>query len=245
MNQGPQQIPLELELRPAFGKADFLVSSSNSDAVRLLSGWLDWPGRHMALVGPARAGKTHLAHVWMQESGAQLFLATRLDDTIVERLTGKDRVVIEGVDGLATLPPAQRRTAEKALFHLYNLAMAHGAWLLLTGRMAPGHWSLGMPDLASRLAALPIARVAPPDDALLSSLMVKLFSDRQLLVPPGVIQYLSQRIERSFTAVESAVNMLDNLSLTRKKPVTRAMVAEILGAAREQGGTAPPQAPQD
>jgi chromosomal replication initiation ATPase DnaA len=100
---------------------------------------------------------------------------------------------------------------------------------LLTGRAAPGRWPVETPDLASRLAALPIARIDPPDDALLSSLMVKLFADRQLLVAPDVISYLSLRIERSFAAAEAAVDALDRLSLEHKKPVTRAMAASLLG----------------
>jgi chromosomal replication initiation ATPase DnaA len=232
VNQGAQQIPLDLDPRPALGKADYLVSSSNSEAVRLLSGWRDWPNRHMALAGPARAGKTHLAHVWMQESGAQLFPAIELDDSAAERLSGNSQVVIEDIDTLDKLPQLQRLAAEKALFHLYNLAMAEGVWLLLTGRTAPGRWPLETPDLASRMAALPCARIASPDDDLLSSLMVKLFADRQLKVAPGVIQYLTLRIERSFSAVENTVEALDHLSLTRKKPVTRAMAAEVIGTGR-------------
>jgi len=225
-----RQIPLSLDHRPALGKADFLVSASNSDAVRLLSGWRDWPRRHMALTGPARAGKTHLAHVWMHESGAQLMPAAHLDDAAAERMAGHGHVVVEDVEALATLDATRRRAAEKALFHLYNLATAEGAWLLVTGREAPGRWPVETPDLASRLAALPVARVAAPDDTLLSSLMVKLFADRQLQVAPGVIQYLSKRIERSCVAVEATVAALDRLSLERKKPVTRAMAAEVLGA---------------
>ena len=86
MNPVPRQMPLMLEHRPALGKTDFLVSASNAEAVRLLSGWRDWPRRHLALVGPARAGKTHLAHVWMRESGAELLPAARLDDAAAERL---------------------------------------------------------------------------------------------------------------------------------------------------------------
>ena len=236
MNPVPRQMPLMLEHRPALGRADLLVSASNSEAVRLLSGWRDWPRRHMALVGPARAGKTHLAHVWMQESGAELLPAARLDDAAAERLARHGRAVIEDADRLVTLDPAHRRAAEKALFHLYNLAAAEGGWLLLTGRAAPGRWPVETPDLASRLAALPIARVAPPDDTLLSSLMVKLFADRQLQVAPEVIQYLSRRIERSFAAVEGTVGALDRLSLARQKPVTRAMAAEVLGASAGAGG---------
>jgi len=236
MNPDPRQMPLMLDHRPALGRADFLVSASNSQALRLLSGWRDWPRRHLALVGPARSGKTHLAHVWMRESGAELLPAARLDDAAAERLARRGHVVIEDVDALASLDPAPRRAAEKALFHLYNLAAAEGAWLLLTGRAAPGRWPVETPDLASRLAALPIARVAPPDDTLLSSLMVKLFADRQLQVAPGVIQYLARRIERSFSAVEDAVSALDRLSLARQRPVTRAMAAEVLGSGSGAGG---------
>ncbi|MHA1527498.1 MAG: chromosomal replication initiator DnaA [Alphaproteobacteria bacterium] len=225
----PRQMPLMLDHRPALGRADLLVSASNSDAVRLLSEWRDWPRRHLALVGPARAGKTHLAHVWMQESGAQLLPAARLDEDAVVRLARHGKAVIEDVDALSSLEPTRRRAVEGALFHLYNMAAAEGAWLLLTGRAAPGRWPVETPDLASRLAALPVARVAPPDDTLLSSLMVKLFADRQLQVGPDVIRYLSRRIERSFSAVEGAVAALDRLSLARQKPVTRAMAAEVLG----------------
>lgn len=230
MNASPRQMPLMLDHRPALGKAEFLVSASNADAVRLLSGWRDWPRRHLALTGPARAGKTHLAHVWMHECGAELLPASRLDDAAAERLVRHGKAVVEDVDALVTLEPARRRAVEKALFHLYNLAAAEGAWLLLTGLAAPGRWPVETPDLASRLAALPIARVDPPDDALLSSLMVKLFADRQLQVAPEVIRYLSLRIERSFAAAESTVEALDRLSLERKKPVTRTMAAELLGA---------------
>ena len=233
MTSVPRQLPLMLDHRAALGRADLLVSASNSDAVRLLSGWRDWPGRHLALVGPARAGKTHLAHVWMHQSGAQMLPAARLDEAAVERLARHGKAVIEDVDALASLEPGRRRAAEGALFHLYNLAAAEGGWLLLTGRDAPGRWPLEMPDLTSRLAALPVARVAPPDDALLSSLMVKLFADRQLQVAPAVIRYLALRIERSFSAAEDAVAALDRLSLARQRPVTRVLAAEVLGA----GGT--------
>lgn len=236
MIASPRQMPLLLDHRPALGRADFLVSDSNAAAVRHLAGWRDWPRRHLALTGPARAGKTHLAHVWMHECGAELLPAARLDDAAAARLARHGKVVIEDVDALATLEPARRLAAEKALFHLYNLAAAEGGWLLLTGRAAPGRWPVETPDLASRLAALPVARVDPPDDALLSSLMVKLFADRQLQVAPEVIRYLALRIERSCAAAEATVKALDRLSLERQKPVTRGMAAQLLDADLEGRG---------
>ena len=233
------QLPLVLGHRPALGRDDFLVSGSNADAARLVADWRAWPGRRLALVGPPRAGKTHLAHVWMHEAGALRIAAADLDDATAERLARHGRAVVEDVEALAGLEPAPRRAAEEALFHLLNLAAAEGAWLLLTGRDAPARWPVATPDLASRLAALPVARLAPPDDTLLSSVMVKLFADRQLHVGPDVIKFLVRRIERSFAAVEDAVEALDRRSLALKRPVTRAMAAdyvESIGAGSADGG---------
>jgi chromosomal replication initiation ATPase DnaA len=229
MMAAPRQIPLALDHRPALGRAAFLVSGSNAAAVAALDGWRGWPGRRLALIGPARSGKTHLAHVWMRESGAEWIAAADLNDAAAQRLARHGCAVVEDADALAGLEPGRRRVAETALFHLWNLAAAEGAWLLVTGREAPGRWRVETPDLRSRLAALPVARLAPPDDTLLSSVLVKLFADRQIHVGPGVVAYLARRIERSFAAAEAAVAALDRLSLERKKPVTRVLAAEFLG----------------
>ena len=229
MSVVPKQLPLALAHRPALGRSAFMVSPSNAAAVAAIDGWRDWPGRRMALVGPARSGKTHLAHVWMHEAAAHSISAPMLDDASAERLAGQGQVVVEDADTVATLEPRHRQAAETALFHLWNLAAAGECWLLVTGREAPGRWEIQTPDLYSRLASLPLARLAAPDDMLLSSILVKLFEDRQLKVGPGVIGYLVRRIERSFAAAESAVAALDGLSLSRKRPVTRALASEVYG----------------
>jgi len=230
MSRAPRQMPLSLDFRPALGRSDFLVSGSNVEAVRLVSAWREWPGRRLGLSGPPRSGKTHLAHVWIQESGALCVAATDLDDAGVERLIGHSCAVVEDVHELARLDPGRRYVAEQALFHLWNLAAAEGLRLMLTGRDAPARWRIDLPDLASRLSALPLARLAAPDDTLLSSLMVKLFADRQLHVRPDVVRDVLRRVERSCAAVEAAVAALDRLSLERRRAVNRAMVSELFGA---------------
>lgn len=237
MMAAPRQIPLALDHRPALGRSAFLVSGSNAAAVAVLDGWPGWPGRRLALTGPARSGKTHLARVWMQESGADCVAAADLDDAAALRLARHGRAVVEDADALAALCPGRRRETETALFHLWNVMAAEGGWLLVTGRDVPGRWPVETPDLRSRLSALPVARLAPPDDTLLSSVMVKLFADRQIHVRPEVVTYLARRIERSFAAAEAAVATLDRLSLERKKPVTRVMAAEMLDAGAGSGVT--------
>lgn len=233
----PRQATFTLEHRPALGRDAFLVSEANCTAVAALDNWRDWPGRRMALVGPPRSGKTHLVHVWMQETGAEAIPAADLGGMTAAQVVESGHVVVEDADALAALGPEQRIAAETALFHVFNLAAAEGSYLLVTGREAPGRWQFDIPDLRSRMSALPVARLEPPDDTLLSSILVKLFSDRQVRVRPEAVAYVARRIERSFAAAEAAVTALDRLALERKKPVTRALAAEIFGAgAMEEAG---------
>lgn len=235
MTAAPRQTAFALDHRPALGRSAFLISDANRSAVAALDNWRGWPGRRMALVGPPRSGKTHLAHVWMQETGAKTVPASALEDETAARMVECGHMVIEDADTLAALDPAARSGPETALFHLCNLAAAEGCYLLITGREAPGRWHFETPDLRSRMAALPVAWLAPPDDALLSSVLIKLFSDRQLHVGPDAVAYIARRIERSFAAAEAAVAGLDRLSLERKKPVTRMLAAEMFGAGTGEG----------
>lgn len=229
MSPPGRQIALDLAPRPALGRADFLVSRANAEAVAMIDAWRDWPGGRLALVGPASAGKTHLAHVWLAESGAALVGAAELGQAGVPALVARGAVVVEDADRLARLGGAARRAAEGALFHLLNLMAAEGGRVLVTGRTPPSVWEILTPDLASRLQSLPLVRIAAPDDALLSSILVKLFADRQLPVGPDVVEYLVQRLDRSFAAAERAVAGLDAMSLGQRRRVTRRLAAEYLG----------------
>ena len=107
------------------------------------------------------------------------------------------------------------------------------AFLLITARAAPASWSVALPDLASRLRAIPTVALSAPDDALLRAVLVKLFADRQLAVDESLVSYLATRIERSFAAARAAVEALDREALRLKRPVTRALAAEFLALLRE------------
>ncbi|MEM1383985.1 MAG: DnaA/Hda family protein [Pseudomonadota bacterium] len=218
------QFTLSLPHREVLGREDFLCSEANAEALAIVEAWEQWPGRRLALIGPPRSGKTHLAHVWMAATGAVVAEARTLGLADPAPLAAARFVVVENADRLG-----DARTAEDALFHLYNLMAAEGGHLLLTARSAPTAWPLATPDLASRVQSLALARIQPPDDTLLSSVLIKLFRDRQIDVSPDVVRFLAKRMDRSFAAAESIVAKLDGLSLTRKRPVTRAMAAEVLG----------------
>jgi chromosomal replication initiation ATPase DnaA len=217
-----RQLGLNLPGRTALDRDAFLVAPSNAVAIGMIDGWRDWADGKLVLIGPEGSGKTHLAHVWADMAGARIAAATSLTEPQVPDLaTGP--LVVEDVPRIAGDAAAQT-----ALFHLHNMMLADGHPLLLTGKGAVPQWGLSLPDLVSRLQGATAATLEPPDDALLSALLVKLLADRQLTPKADVVPYLLSRMDRSFTAAIDLVRRLDAASLAQKRPITRHLAAQVL-----------------
>lgn len=215
----PRQLALALDHTANLTRDDFLPGPSNENALALLDRWPDWPARMLALVGPEGSGKSHLASIWAKESGARFMSARALTVDALPEALATGALVLEDC--------AAEDLDERALFHLLNLVREDDGWLLLTTRSAPTSWTIALPDLASRLRAMPVASLAMPDEALLRAVMVKLFADRQLAVDEALIAYLLPRIGRSFVAARDAVDDLDREALQRGRPVNRTLAAEL------------------
>lgn len=215
----PRQLALALDHAANLTRDDFLPGPSNENALALLDRWPDWPARVLALVGPEGSGKSHLASIWATQSGARFMSARALTVDALPEALATGALVLEDC--------SPEDLDERALFHLLNLVREHEGWLLLTTRAAPTSWTVALPDLTSRLRAMPVISLAMPDEALLRAVMVKLFADRQLAVDEALIAYLLPRIGRSFAAARDAVDTLDREALQRGRPVNRTLAAEL------------------
>jgi chromosomal replication initiation ATPase DnaA len=215
----PRQLAFALPHTESLSRDDFLEGPGNAAAVDLIDRWPDWPGRVVMLVGDSGSGKSHLASIWAANAGARSTTARSLTADAVPGALATGALVIEDL--------APSEIDERALFHLLNLARQEEADVLMTARTQPAGWSLQLPDLQSRLRAVPIVALAPPDDGLLRALIVKLCMDRQLSVDEALVSYVASRIERSFAAARAAVELLDAEALRLRRPVTRALAAEL------------------
>ena len=222
MPPAPQQLTLDLALRPALDAEDFLVSASNAAAIAVVDAWPDWQHWAVVVSGPEGAGKSHLANVWRSRSGAACVEADAFDEMAVQQLVDAKAIVVENLE--------RGVREQKALFHALNLAREHKYSILLTSRTAPGDLDIELPDLRSRLRALPHVAIEPPDEALLHGLLVKLFADRQLTVEPQLIAHLVRHMERSASAAQSLVAEIDRRALETHRKVSRALATEVLAA---------------
>lgn len=218
-----RQLILDLPVRQARGRDDFFVAPPNALALAALDKTEGWPQGRMLLLGPEGAGKSHLAAIWAEAHDAPIIAACDLTEDTAPAAARKGAVVIEDAHRIG-----DHANAQEALFHLHNLMQAEGGHLLLTAVTPPRDWGLTLADLASRMEATAIARIGPPDDALLSAVLVKLFSDRQTKVPQNLIPWLVAHMDRSFACARRLVEVLDARAVAEGRPITRTMAVEVL-----------------
>jgi len=216
----PRQLAFTLPHAESLTRDNFLEGPVNAAALGLIESWPEWPARTMLLVGPEGSGKSHLAAIWAEQAGARSTTAQALTAASVPDALATGALVIEAIK------PAD--FAERALFPLLHLAREEQAYVLITARVPPSAINVELRDLRSRLRALTVVSLAEPDDLLLRALIVKFCADRQLAVDESVVNYLATRIERSYAAARQAVDRLDREALRLGRPVTRALVAELL-----------------
>ena len=216
----PRQLAFVLPHEESLTRDNFLEGPANEAALALIEAWPEWPSRTMWLAGPEGAGKSHLAAIWADASGARISAAHALSPANVPGALATGALVVEDLRA--------NDFDERALFHLLNLAREDAAFVLITARELPTAFEIELKDLRSRLRALPVVSVLPPDDQLFRALIIKLCADRQLTVDEAVVSYLANRIERSYAAARDTVALLDREALRLGRPITRALAAEIL-----------------
>src|SRR4030088_1413303 len=137
----PRQLAFALPHAKSLTRDNFLEGPANAAGLALVDAWPEWPNRIMLLVGPEGSGKSHLAAIWADESGARSISAHALPAAAVPGALATAALVVED------LKPGD--FDERALFHLMNLAREDQAFVLMTARIAPSAFEVELRDLRS------------------------------------------------------------------------------------------------
>ena len=209
-----QQLPLEIRFPRVSGRDDFIVSECNRLAAEWIDHWPNWPkpGHSLNIVGSEMAGKSHLAAIWQEVSGASL---CNNPESLSKALKIEDikLFILDNFHDCGTWP-------EETLFHLFNRCDQEYGGLLILSKTPVTQMNWHLADLGSRMRGVATASISPPDDALMLALLEKYFTDRQLIAPASMLAYLIARMERSFNAIQKIGATIDRLSISEKKPLS-------------------------
>lgn len=222
--ESSMQIPFDLGHRTAHAREYFLIAPNNQDAVAWLDLWPEWPAPIIILYGPKASGKSHLAAVWCEKTHAACIdIKTLSQGSAGEIAQQCEHLILDDADSIIG-----DLSREKGLFHLYNIFKEEKRSILMIMEEAPVRRAFELPDLASRLRAAPAVAIREPDDQLMSVLLVKQFSDRQLRIGADVIHYILPRIERSFEAVQDLVSRADEKALIEKRSISIGLMRDVI-----------------
>ena len=219
-----EQLSFSWNMPENLGQNDFISMSAHQHALQWLHAWQEWPEsprlRGGIIVGPAASGKTHLIQIWAEQIQA-------VQPTDLTQLHAIPENAVVWLD--SPLHALQHSSlAQESVFHLCNRLAEGNGRLLLSERSAPARWQDIVADVTSRLSALPVIMIAPPDDALIQNLLIKHFADRQIRVNEDVIHYLTPRIERSYQKILDIVILIDQFALQNQQKITLSLVRKVL-----------------
>ena len=213
------QLILKFPSHQAYKKEDFYVSPSNQEAYDFINSWPKWLKRTVNIFGPSGSGKSHLASILKSKTSCLQIETKKLSDEIFFKFKAKEALIIENFD---------RKVSEKLLFSLWNIALQDNKYLLITSKEPINSFKFKLRDLTSRVTSSLIIGINLPSDDLISVILAKNFSDKQIKVEKKHIDYIIKRIDRSYEKISQFILILDKYSLKKGSPFGLKLIKEVL-----------------
>ena len=213
------QLILKFPSHRAYKKEDFYVSPSNQEAYDFINNWPKWIKRTVNIFGPSGSGKSHLVSMLKNKTSHLEIEAKNLDDEIFFKFKTKEALIIENID---------EKISEKLLFSLWNTILQDNKYLLITSQKPINSFNFKLPDLVSRINSSLVIGINLPSDDLISVILAKNFSDKQIKVEKKHIDYIIKRIDRSYEKISQFILTLDKYSLKKGTPFNLKLIKEVL-----------------
>ena len=213
------QLLLDFDIKSNFNNHDYYVSESNYFAFNLIDKWPKWEKRILNISGEKFSGKTHLANIFKLKSSALFLSENQINDDLFKKIKLHESIIVDGFSNSID---------EKLTYAILNLVDQDSKYLLINSETPLGEINFKLPDLASRSKNLLHAKIDPPDDDLIFAIILKNFSDRQIKLEKKIIEFIINRIDRSYSKISEFIYKIDELSLKKKKPINLKTIKEIL-----------------
>ena len=213
------QLILRFPTNKVYLKEDFYVSSSNQEAYDFINSWPKWIKKIANIFGPPGSGKTHMVSILKSKTSTLEIQSGALNDKTFFEFKTKEALIIENLN---------EKISENLLFSLWNTALQDNKYLLTTSDKPISAYRFKLSDLKSRVNSCISFGIKLPSDDLISVILAKNFSDKQIKVEKKHIDYIIKRIDRSYEKISQFISILDKYSLKKGSPFSLKLIKEVL-----------------
>ena len=213
------QLLLDFNYKNNFNNHDFYVSKSNFFAYSIIEKWPKWEKRIVNISGEKFSGKSHLANIFKSKTKALILNNKQIDDDIFKKIKLHDCLIIDDFEN---------NINEKLIYSVFNIVDQDNKFLLVNSIKPINEITFNLPDMRSRSKNCLFAKIENPDDELIFAIIIKNFSDRQIKLEKKIIEFIINRIERSYSKIYEFIYKVDEISLKKKKPINLKTIKEIL-----------------
>ena len=201
-------------------ESDFFVSSSNKHVYDFLNSWPKWENNLINIFRENCTGKSHLINIFIKKFKGIIFNANSFGNENLSSLSLYQNIILENLD---------EKKNEKLIYSLINTVQQSNKYLIITTLKPISEIDFNLIDLKSRAKIFLIQNIKKPDDELIYALLIKNLSDRQIIIEKKLINYVVNRIHRSYSKIFDFIYKIDEMSLKKKKSINTNLIKEILG----------------
>ena len=213
------QLLLNLNHKQNFNENDFYISKSNFFAYQIIQNWPKWEKNILNIYGEKSSGKTHLSDIFLSKNKGIKIESNELKDETFKELKLHQNIVLDNYNN---------NIEERLMYSLLNFADHDNKFLLINSILPINEMMYELKDIKSRSKNCLFAKIDSPDDDLIFALILKKFSDRQIKIDKKLIDFITKRIDRSYSKISEFIYKVDELSLKKKKPINIKTIKEIL-----------------
>ena len=213
------QLLLNLNHKQNFNEQDFYISKSNYYAYQLIQNWPKWEKNVLNIFGERSSGKTHLTDIFLSKHKGIKINPKKLNDEIFKELKIYENIVLDDFNN---------EIEERLIFAFLNFIDNDNKFLIINSLKPINEINFSLNDIKSRAKNCIFAKIEAPDDDLIFALLLKSFSDRQIEIDKKLIDFITKRIDRSYSKISDFIYKVDELSLKKKKPININTVKQIL-----------------
>ena len=213
-----------------FKNNDFYVSNKNELAYKIIKKWPEWPTQVVYIYGSEKCGKSLVCKLWKDISRG-IYINK---NNFLKKLISQDDLtyiqnhnwIIDDVDHIISFK--DNKYEEKILNLINIIKTSRKNNILMTSRKMPRFLDSSLKDLISRISSATVIEMRDPDEILLKKIIEKYLNERNIQINNDSLDYLINRIERSYKSALKFAKQIDILSLEKKTKITKSFLKSLL-----------------